>query len=160
MKTEETYDAIIEIIHICHLHLERMQYASDQLNLFLPLTLEKHKHLSQDQISYLDQYIFRFSKLQDSMGARLFPLLLETLLEPVQNMAFIDQLNRLEQLDIIDETKDWIEIRKIRNDVAHEYPGTIEDRIEGINLLFEKQAVLQKILMNCETLIKNKRLIR
>jgi len=45
----------------------------------------------------LDQFSTRFGKLQDLMGAKLFPGVLELTKEPGELKAFIDKLYRLEK---------------------------------------------------------------
>ncbi|HKK80987.1 MAG TPA: hypothetical protein VJ909_01990, partial [Prolixibacteraceae bacterium] len=100
-------------------------------------------------ISFIDQFIFRFSKLQDLMGARLFPSILELLAEPVYDKAFIDILNRLEKLHVIESATEWVELRNIRNDIAHEYPASLLERIEGINVLFNNWGKLEQIVEKC-----------
>jgi hypothetical protein len=74
---------------------------------------------------------------------------MEVLAEPTNDKAFIDILNRLEKLGIIDSAFSWIQIRKIRDDIAHEYPASLFERIEGINLLFEKLEMLELIIERC-----------
>jgi hypothetical protein len=156
MTRNEIIQALKETIEICYLHCQRMQFAKDQLKKIIPLSFNKYSELPANQISYLDQYLFRFTKLQDTMGSRLFPLLLETMAEPIEKMAFIDVLNRLEKLEIIASKNEWLEMRRLRNDATHEYPQTINDRIEGLNLLFNKLETVKTILDNCQQTINNK----
>jgi hypothetical protein len=56
------------------------------------------------------------------MGGRLFPALLGALGEEVTAMSVIDRLNRLEQLGWIPLADEWLELRRIRNEFAHDYP--------------------------------------
>ena len=60
----------------CFKHLERMNTAKRKISHLFPLTIEKYDCLSDDEIAYIDQFLFRFSKLQDTMGTKLFPLTL------------------------------------------------------------------------------------
>lgn len=48
----------------------------------------------------------------------------------------------------------WIELRKVRNDIAHEYPASITERIEGLNILFDNLEVLKKIIEKCHSVFK------
>ncbi len=156
MRPSEINEAIKTDIELCHLHLSRMEFANKQLEGFLPLTFETYNKLDAFQISYIDQYLFRFAKLQDTMGNRFFPNLLEALAEPIDNMAFIDILNRLEKFKVIESKNSWLEMRKMRNSASHEYPQTINERIDGINLLFEQFTAIANILGNCINLAKRK----
>ncbi|MCB2219422.1 MAG: hypothetical protein KQI35_03430 [Bacteroidetes bacterium] len=104
------------------LHLKRMNFARDQLIYYFPLDVDSYNLLDAEQISFTDQLVFRFTKLQDLMGRKLFRLILESLDEDVENMAFIDMLSRLEKLNLLEDHQKWLELREVRNLMAHEYP--------------------------------------
>ena len=57
-------------------HLNRLQNAIEALerNYIFPLSMENFKSIleSVEHLAYSDQIIYRFSKLQDYMGAKLF----------------------------------------------------------------------------------------
>jgi hypothetical protein len=154
MNEQELNDRLHQIFDICALHLMRMDFAKSKVEPFLPLNRDNYYDLDDITIGFLDQFIFRFSKLQDIMGSRLFPSILELLAEPVSEKAFIDILNRLEKLKIIESALQWIELRKIRNDIAHEYPASITERIEGINILFDNLELLKQIVEKCRSVFK------
>ncbi|MDP3430373.1 MAG: hypothetical protein Q8R89_08590 [Desulfomicrobium sp.] len=82
--------------------------------------------LSSNERRLLDQFAYRFTRLQDDMGGRLFPALLGALGEEVTAMSVIDRLNRLEQLGWIPLADEWLELRRIRNEFAHDYPENPE----------------------------------
>ena len=91
MIDPELNDRIIQTFDTCALHLKRMEFAKSKVEIFIPLSRDNYYEMDDETIGFLDQYIFRFSKLQDTMGTRLFPLTLEALAEPVSNKAFIDR---------------------------------------------------------------------
>jgi hypothetical protein len=107
----------------CRRHAERLEWALDTLETEFPLTAEKLQNLDDRDHAVIDQFILRFSKLQDAMGARLFPALLDLLQEPGDLEAFIDRLNRLEKLGVIESADDWQQFREMRNQFAHDYPN-------------------------------------
>ena len=84
--------------------------------------------LSSHDRRLLDQFAYRFTRLQDDMGGRLFPALLGALGEEVTAMSVIDRLNRLEQLGWLPLADEWLELRRIRNEFAHahDYPENPE----------------------------------
>lgn len=57
--------------------------------------------MDENQIRCMDQFIFRFSKLQDAMGAKIFRYVLEYLDEDVSTLPMRDILNRLERFHLI-----------------------------------------------------------
>ena len=154
MTTEDVNDKLIQIFEICDTHIKRMQYAKTKVIEILPISQASYINPDDDTIGFLDQFIFRFSKLQDIMGARLFPATLELLAEPVSNIAFIDILNKLEKLEIIPSSKQWLINRNIRNEISHEYPSSLNERIEGINILFDTLPEMIQIINNCKAVLK------
>ncbi len=154
MIDPEVNDKLIQTFETCEIHFKRMEFARSKVEGVIPLTTENYYKIEDEAVSFIDQYIFRFSKLQDVIGARLFPLTLEALAESVGGKPFIDILNRLEKLEVIDSTLSWIQLRKIRNDVTHEYPALISEKIEGINLLFENLEEMKRIISRCRSILE------
>ena len=103
----------------------------------MPLDVERFWELDKITSSFIDQLNFRFSKLQDTMGESLFRFLLIMSQENVKKMTFLDILNRLEELELIDK-EEWMELREIRNEIAHEYSFNQEEVVDNINLIYQK----------------------
>lgn len=120
----------------CEKHLLRLNSAYEKMNNFMPLSPEKYQQLTDDEIEHIDQYLFRFSKLQDAIGERLFKSVLLYLGEEIHNKSFIDVFNRLEQLEIIENYDQWMELREIRNELTHEYDDNPSENAEKINKIF------------------------
>ncbi|WP_203250227.1 hypothetical protein [Cysteiniphilum marinum] len=102
----------------------------------LPFDAENYEQFQDEEIEHIDQFLFRFSKLQDVMGEKLFPTILGLLAEDVKRKSFIDILNRLEALELL-ETDNWLRLRKIRNSVAHEYGFNVVDMVESLNAIYQ-----------------------
>lgn len=132
---EGVENKLSETLIICDLHHQRMMFALNSIEKYFPLTNHILSHLNPIDYALFDQLIYRFSKLQDAMGARLFKQLLELIQEDISAMAFVDVLNKLEKLGLLDNSKDWIELRQTRNIVSHEYPFMIESQVEELNIL-------------------------
>jgi uncharacterized protein with HEPN domain len=92
-------------------------------------------------------------KIQDSMGGRLFPALLENLGEEIKGMPFIDRLAKLEELEIIDSADEWMLLRETRNVITHEYPFITEEVIEGLNLLNKHCQLITEIFLHVKSYI-------
>lgn len=76
-----------------------MGYALDALRPLLPLQASTLASLDDEVIQDWDQFVLRFTKLQDAMGVRLFPAVLEYLEEPFEDRPMLDKiLQRLEKL--------------------------------------------------------------
>ena len=87
-------------------------------------TVEAAKQIETDPIlaERLDAFVSRFGRLQDNLGEKFLPQLLLALAE--KPGAAIDNLDRAERLGWIESVEAWLEIRKLRNQMVHEY---IED---------------------------------
>jgi len=156
MKDELLENKLRETFETCDIHLKRMVFAKSKVVSYLPVSAESYFSLTEEAIGFFDQFIYRFSKLQDVIGSRLFPFLLNALAETTEDKAFIDILNRLERLGVIDSAQAWSELRRIRNDIAHEYPSSLEERLEGTNVLFDELETFQGILANCRRILLEK----
>lgn len=78
----------------------------------------------------LDAFVSRFGRLQDTLADKFLPVLLDAMAE--SKGAAIDNLDRAEKLGWLDATDRWLEMRKLRNQMIHEY---IEDRAVLANAL-------------------------
>ena len=145
MLTEELRDKLTETLTICDLHFQRMMFAFNHVEKYFPLTEFNFGQISEMELALFDQLIYRFSKLQDSMGTRLFKQVLEALEEEISGLPFIDILYKMEKLNLLENAKDWVALRQTRNAVSHEYPFYKDIQIEELNLMPEDVAKLSGI---------------
>ena len=97
----------------------------------------------------VNSLLFNYIKIQDKIGTKLFKNVLYELKEiDDYSIPMIDVLNNLEKLNIIEKTDEWDRLREIRNNVTHEYPSDIEERVENIKLTLEGYSSLKKIYNN------------
>lgn len=129
----------------CNKHQQRMTYALVKIEKKLPLTEQSYQMLEDEDINHIDQFLFRFSKLQDAIGQRFFKAILELLEEDVEGIPFIDILNKLEKLGLIESTTQWQNLREIRNSLAHEYDDSPELMAQVLNSVFIASTDLIKI---------------
>ncbi len=147
MLKKEFKDKLKETIAICDMHHQRMMFAWGSINKYFPLTETTMSQVSQIELALFDQLIYRFSKLQDSMGSRLFKELLEALEEDISGLPFLDILFKLEKLNLLHDAKEWIALRQTRNTISHEYPFFKEVQMEELNLLPDEVVRLAAIWM-------------
>ena len=120
----------------CKKHVQRINTALKFLEPLFPLTEEALNALSDEQTAVLDQFLYRFAKLQDCIGLRLIPTVYALLESDTSAHPFIDILNRLEKLGVLTSAEDWQYFRSLRNNFAHEYPERSEDIVHGLNALY------------------------
>ena len=137
-RRQEINERLQREFEVCDKHILRINEALEELSSTLPLTTESYAQLSSEQIRCIDQFIFRFSKLQDAMGAKIFRYILEFLDEDVTSLPMRDILNRLEKYKFLPDANEWIYIRELRNEIAHDYPLMENDVVHILNELFSK----------------------
>lgn len=120
----------------CKKHIHRIDTARKFLEPLFPLTEGRLNALSDEQTAVLDQFLYRFAKLQDCIGLRLIPAVYSLLENDTSAHPFIDILNRLEKLGVLTSAADWQYFRSLRNNFAHEYPERSEDIVNAINVLY------------------------
>lgn len=121
----------------CERHAYHLGRALHLLTPILPMTGEQFASLTDEQIQTLDQFVLRFTKLQDGMGGHLYPAILDYLQEPFEERPMLDKLNRLEKLGYVQNAEMWQNIRSIRNKFAHDYPDDPEKNAALVNIATE-----------------------
>lgn len=125
-----------------------MLWAKRSLQAVLPLNAERLRGLNDEQVAIIDQFVGRFAKLQDAMGSKLLPLVLELTKEQGELEAYLDKLNRLEKIGALPSVDEWLELREMRNAFAHDYPEDSELQAAILNRAFSKADRLVEILQH------------
>jgi hypothetical protein len=97
----------------------------------------------------LDAFVSRFGRLQDTVTDKLLPALLQAMAEP--RGAALENLDRAEKLGWLDSADQWLEMRKLRNQMVHEY---IEDRVVLTDALQAGHAFVPMMLAVASRLIE------
>ncbi len=135
-------------IKIAKTHAKWLSYAIDHMKSFFPISAEKVGTLTAQEVLVIDMFVHRFSKLQDFMGNKLFDLILDKGGENLDGMTFIDKLNKLEKLYLIESADNWRDLRETRNHLAHEYPDKPDATAEYLNEAYDRAATLLQTLDN------------
>lgn len=123
--------ALQQIYAVCQGHVAALQDALQDMAQ-RALTLADYADLSKTDRRLLDQFAYRYTRLQDDMGARLMPAILKALGEDVAAMSALDRFARLEQLGWLPDAEGWNALRQIRNQFAHDYPDSSAQRFERL----------------------------
>nr|VFJ60679.1 MAG: hypothetical protein BECKDK2373B_GA0170837_109414 [Candidatus Kentron sp. DK] len=104
----------------CRLHADVLREARAELGK-ARFTADSIHSMTTGQRRLLDQMAYRFSKLQDSMGMKVLPGLIELTEEPFPEEAtFAEKLQRLERLGAITSVDEWRMLRELRNQLSQE----------------------------------------
>ena len=92
-------------------------------DLFIHQTIEQ---VESDPVlaERLDAFVSRFGRLQDTLADKFLPALLDAMAEP--KATAVENLDRAEKLGWLESVDAWLEMRKLRNQMVHEY---IEDLV-------------------------------
>lgn len=146
---------LLKILNENFIHLRRIRNAFGELSKHysFPLSIDVFRGLMDNiqSIAFADQVIYRFSKLQDGIGAKLFKAFLLAQGENVDK-PFLDILHQLEKLNIVD-VDEWFMLREIRNEIAHDYEENEENAMNILNTIIETLPELEKILVTIQSLM-------
>jgi len=99
-----------------------------------------------EELESFESLCSRFARLSDIVIQKLFRLLDELSLETPGSIR--DRINRAEKRGIIERAEDFVTIRMLRNDIAHEYLP------EAILEIYGKVLVLSPLLLGSVELIR------
>lgn len=63
----------------------------------------------------------------------------------------MDVLNKLEKIGFLDSAKEWITLRKIRNEISHQYDDEPQEAAQAINAILSQKKALKAIYANVKS---------
>lgn len=129
-------------------HIDKIQKANSILKEVMPIDIALLESLSEQQQDKLDILAFRFSKLQDLLGDKIFRNLLEYSGFNVQQ-SFVKLLSELQREGILDLNQ-WIALQNARNKIAHEYPDNGDNLTSSINFIYDNSDYLIELTYKLE----------
>ncbi len=112
---------------------------------------------NKEDIKLIDSFVYRFSFLQDYIGQNLFKNFLIETGDYMENMSFIDILDKLEKIGIIENVDEWIKIRKIRNIIAHDYLEDVEEIKFFLGKALEYVSLFREVINRIERYLKDRK---
>ena len=109
---------------------------------------------NQNAAEQLDAFSARFCRMQDTLGDKLLPSMLQMLAE--QSGSNIDNLNRIEKLGLLTSVTDWLEARSLRNKMVHEYMDDVAMLVMAINRAHQLLPLLIKTYNNINLYTKER----
>ena len=140
----------------CDAHLRRLRSGEAALRVLLPLSVGDFSRLDDDIVMRLDQFVYRFTKLQDSIARRLLPALYAFLEADTEPRAFLDMLHRLEQLGVITDVTEWQRLRNLRNNLAHDYPESLDQTVGTLNELLDTWRSLETMYNRAASIYRSR----
>lgn len=125
-------EKLLFLARVVNKEIKHLQ-ATDKKLFAEPLMLDRVIQLDSNEAlaERIEAFISRFGRLQDTLGDKLLPNLLFLVGE--HPSAMIDNPDRAERLGWIKSSDTWLEIRKLRNQMIHEYIEDPEVLTEALN---------------------------
>ncbi len=129
--------------------LERHMKALESYKILIDRLASKKDVYSPDQFEALrpedkaifDAYLKRFSSVQDYLGAKIFPAILELAGIGAGPMSAV--LSLVEKEGIIDDLETWVRLRETRNHLEHDYPAELAQALQDLHFCVEQFTTLQ-----------------
>ena len=148
MKTQITKERLTNYFNEAKKHIAKIESVKRALDKVMPLDIESFYKLLETEQDKLDVLVFRFSKLQDLLGRKIFRAILEYSGFDI-NISFVKILSELEKESLLDVDR-WVSLRDVRNAIAHEYPNEEENMIEEINFIYKEVWYLVDVTQKLE----------
>ncbi|MEO5339503.1 MAG: hypothetical protein H7837_03145 [Magnetococcus sp. MYC-9] len=146
MNHEEILQARVRAaVWECAKHRQRLHAAWLEAVDFAALQGDSPDSLTETQVRTLDQLVFRFGRLQDALGVRLLPALMQHALDWREQDTLLDLLNRAEKRGMIPSADQWVALRHLRNQTAHEYPDRPEQLMNSLRACVAHTPLLEEI---------------
>ena len=153
MKQTPEQMALQRSLALCQGHADALQDALQDIHA-LALDVDDYTTLSKQDCRLLDQFAYRYTRLQDDIGVKLMPAVLKVLGEDVALMSAIDRFARLEQLGWLTSADDWQTLRQIRNQFNHDYPNNPTERFQLWQAAVHAAEQLRTVLSSFQSKIK------
>ncbi len=154
------YDNIIMLriqksIAECDIHIKRIGDALTKIEQYFPITEDVYDNFSIDDIQALDQFVYRYTKLQDKIGSSLLKNIVYLVEYTDNTSTVIDILNVLEKHSIIESAERWNTCRSLRNRLTHEYTSDVNLQINLLNEVYDSYKYILKDFKNIKNVVKN-----
>ena len=148
MKTKIVKERLTNYFNEAKKHIAKIESAKKVLDEVMPLDKKSFYELCESKQDKLDVLLFRFSKLQDLLGRKIFRAILEYSGFDT-DVSFVKILSELEKESLL-EVDRWVGLRDARNAIAHEYPDEEERIIEEINFIYKEVGYLIGVLQKLQ----------
>lgn len=138
----------------CDLHIKRIGDALAKISSYFPITEDVYESFSIDDIQALDQFLYRYTKLQDKIGSSLLKNVMYLIEYADGTTMFIDILNILEKYNVIENAERWNMFRGLRNRLTHEYTNDINLQIKTLNEVYDSYQYILRDFENIKNVIR------
>lgn len=139
----------------CDIHIERIEASIDIITKMMPIKKEVYENLDDESVKTIDQFIYRYTLLQDKIGGSILKNMVSLLEYSDDARTFIDILNILEKNNIIQSARKWRDLRDLRNRLSHEYTDNIDAQVNTLNEVYKSYFYLKDEYTNIKNFLKD-----
>lgn len=137
-------EALVRLSHLCEVVALECRYLLQTDGRLFAVVMDEARvaNLSEDPdlAERVEAFAARFSRLQDTVGDKLLPTLLRQSAEPLGSV--LDNLIRAERLGWLGSADGWIEARRLRNEMVHEYVRSAVRLAAALNAAHDRIPIL------------------
>jgi len=119
-----------------------LRYSFERATPIAQLIKTENAEINAEQAEILEALTARFARLNDTLTQKLFRAI--DALELTDEGSLIDRFNRMEKRGLVKSANELIEMRKLRNQIAHEY--VFEDLMPLYENVFEQCEILFNVM--------------
>lgn len=83
----------------------------------------------------------------------MFRLIVSEYEDNINEFTFLDVLNRLEKIGVLEDGNIWKKLRDVRNDISHQYDDEPQEMAEALNNIFAYKTELIAIFDKIEIFV-------
>jgi hypothetical protein len=144
-----------QYLEVANIHIKR---ADNAIKTICVSDFNVETFENENSVLAIDSFIFRYLKLQDHLGSKLFPEVLKKVGEYSDSMPLIDVLDKLEKISLIPSSEKWMNYRDIRNQITHEYSNNKLNMLDNTKQAMSYFSEIKTIIEKLEKYIKDKKL--
>ncbi len=127
-------NAIEKALRECDVHVKFITESLATLEKYFPLNIKSYSQIMKDSnMAYLDQFIYRYTKLEDVIGGTLISNIVYLFEYAENGKTFVEKLAILEREGLIESITTWEYFRSLRNRLSHEYALDVDRQINTLN---------------------------
>jgi hypothetical protein len=124
----------------------------DQLSVKKPIyQVDVFEQLKPEEKAIFDAYLKRFASVQDYLGAKIFPAILD--LAGIGSGPMSEVLLLIEKEGIIDNLETWVQLRETRNHLEHDYPSDLVQALLDLQFCVNHFTTLQTYYSNVKSFV-------
>jgi hypothetical protein len=124
----------------------------DQLSVKKPIyQVDVFEQLKPEEKAIFDAYLKRFASVQDYLGAKIFPAILD--LAGIGSGPMSEVLSLIEKEGIIDNLETWVQLRETRNHLEHDYPSDLAQALLDLQFCVNHFTTLQTYYSNVKSFV-------